>query len=246
MTATDLRPNWRRGASAIERMTVEQFGLVTSAPVQPRALRCASMRPRWSLLISGTSSGTSGAMRWLRALLTTKWPALAKASSISPATEASIAENSSSGGLPAPGRASWTTRSATSTGIDTGRRQGAALRYACPADRSLAPTQVRRNHGWLASCAMNCWPTIPVAPSTPTSIRCMTRFSFCRAEALPHILVGGAEGPPYVRSALEQKKTRRSAGAAAGGFCSLSELRLMRRARRHHRRGRHAFAWWSS
>ncbi len=67
-------------------------------------------------------------MRWFRALLTTTWPAFAKASSISPATEASIAEKSSSGGLPAPGQACWTMRLPTSSGSVNGSRQGAAAR----------------------------------------------------------------------------------------------------------------------
>ena len=132
----------------------------------------------WSLLISGTSSGTSGAMRWLRELLTTTWPARAKASSISPATEASIAEKTSSG-APLPGLASCTTRSARSAGGGTGSFHDAASRYFCPADRSLAPTQVSLNHGCALSCAMNCWPTIPVAPRTPTSIRCDMTVLVC-------------------------------------------------------------------
>jgi hypothetical protein len=49
-------------------------------------------------------------------------------------------------------------------------RDAAASRNAFPADRSLAPSHVTLNHGCLASKAMNCWPTMPVAPRTPTSI----------------------------------------------------------------------------
>ena len=79
---------------------VEQFGLVTICPFQPRARCWPGTSFRWSGLISGTSSGTSRSMRWLRELETTTWPAWAKARSISVATEASIAENSSRGALP--------------------------------------------------------------------------------------------------------------------------------------------------
>jgi len=39
-----------------------------------------------------------------------------------------------------------------------------------PSDRSLAASQVRLNQGWCARRAMNCCPTMPVAPRTPTSI----------------------------------------------------------------------------
>ena len=152
-------------------------------------------------------------MRWLRELLTTMWPARAKASSISPATEASIAENTSSG-APVPGRASCTTRLASSAGIDAGRRHGAASRYNCPADRSLAPSQVTRNQGWLASCAMNCWPTMPVAPRTPTSIRCdIAAVLLVESAVGPHFsaAVGPTEVGPYCRTLLQtpsaQKKT---------------------------------------
>ena len=73
---------------------VEQFGLVTIWPFQPRARCWPGTSFRWSGLISGTSSGTSRSMRWFREFETTTCPAWAKARSISVATDASMAENS--------------------------------------------------------------------------------------------------------------------------------------------------------
>ncbi len=55
-------------------------------------------------------------MRWFFELDTTMCPALAKACSISPATEASMAENISFG-APAAGTASCTLRAAMSAGM---------------------------------------------------------------------------------------------------------------------------------
>ena len=54
---------------------MEQFGLVTICPFQPR-LRCwPGTSFRCSGLISGTSSGTSRSMRWFLELETTTCPA---------------------------------------------------------------------------------------------------------------------------------------------------------------------------
>ena len=217
----------------MERITVEQFGLVRIAPDHPRVARWVSMSATWSLLISGTSSGTSGAIRWLRELLTTTCPALAKASSISPATEASMAEKTSSG-APLPGRASCTTRSASSAGGGTGSFHDAASRYFCPADRSLAPTQVSLNQGCAASCAMNCWPTIPVAPRTPTSIRCDITVLCCSSAAgtkVPAYALPGKKKPAgrlWPRRRVLVARCRLASSCRASGTPP---------------RGHHAFAW---
>ena len=104
--------------------TVEQLGLVTMAPLPPRSFACARRSARWSALTSGTRSGTVGSMRWLRALLTTKWPASAKARSSSPATPASSAENTSRG--PTPGVAGSTVRSPIPSGMGVSSRHDAA------------------------------------------------------------------------------------------------------------------------
>src|ERR1039458_5846337 len=97
---TRVMPNGFSGPSAMVSTTVEQLGLVTIWPFQPR-LRCwPGMSFKWSGLTSGTSRGTSGSMRWFLEFETTTWPACAKARSISVATEASIAEKSRRGALP--------------------------------------------------------------------------------------------------------------------------------------------------
>src|SRR3954470_20434098 len=70
-TRTERMPKRDRGARAMVRTIVEQFGLVTIAPFQPRALRCSAMEARCPGLTSGTRRGTSGSMRWLRELDTT-------------------------------------------------------------------------------------------------------------------------------------------------------------------------------
>ena len=61
-------PNGSSGARAMVRTMVEQFGLVTRRPFQPRAFCWTERTARCSGLISGTRSGTSGSMRWLREL----------------------------------------------------------------------------------------------------------------------------------------------------------------------------------
>ena len=48
--------------------------------------------------------------------------------------------------------------------------QVVASRYGLPAERSLAPSHFRSNHGWFCRNLTKCWPTMPVAPRMPTSI----------------------------------------------------------------------------
>src|SRR5687767_6112790 len=121
-TITDRTLNCRSGANAIASTIVEQLGLVTIAPDQHFTRRCSPISARWSALISGMSSGTTGSIRKLRALLTTTCPAFANAASMSPATEASRPENTTFG--PRPGTHDWTTRSAAAPGIAVLKRQG--------------------------------------------------------------------------------------------------------------------------
>ena len=169
VTMTLVMPNCFSGPSAIARPMVEQFGLVTIWPFQPRARCWPGTSLRWSGLISGTSSGTSCSMRWLRELETTTCPACAKARSISVATPASMAEKSRRGAL--PGLHSSTVRSATVSGVPPARCHVMASLYFLPAERSLAPSHLRSNHGLPCRNLMKCWPTMPVAPRMPTSIR---------------------------------------------------------------------------
>ncbi len=58
-------------------------------------------------------------------------------------------------------------------GIGRRRRDAISWRreYLLPAERSLAPSHVRSNHGWPSRNLMKCWPTMPVAPRMPTSMR---------------------------------------------------------------------------
>ena len=99
--------------------------------------------------------------------------------------QASMAEKSRRGAL--PGLHSCTVRSATLSGMPPSRRQLVASRYFLPAERSLAPSHVRSNHGWSCRNLMKCWPTMPVAPRIPTSILvCINLFSL-RADRVPSV-----------------------------------------------------------
>ena len=74
------------------------------------------------------------------------------------------------------------------------RRPGARSwrpRTSCRRERSLAPSHFRSNQGWPCRNLMKCWPTMPVAPRMPTSMRvciialpCVDRFRLLRAIAL--------------------------------------------------------------
>ena len=62
VSITVLSLNWRSGASAMHRTTVEQFGLVMIRPFHPR-VSCFPRSERWSALTSGMSSGTASSIR---------------------------------------------------------------------------------------------------------------------------------------------------------------------------------------
>src|SRR5262249_50081666 len=100
---------------------------------------------------------------------------------MSPATDESRPENTSFGAV--PGLAPSTTLSAISEGRRLASRQAAASRNFFPSDRSLAPRNFTSNHGWSARSAMNCWPTMPVAPRMPTGIRAMCVPLFSKKKA---------------------------------------------------------------
>src|SRR5579871_5992266 len=200
VTITRRMPNGFSAASAITRTMVEQLGLVTIAPPHPRCWRCCGMSFKCDALISGTRSGTSASMRWLRELDTTMWPAEAKACSISVATDASIAEKTSCGAFPVAafsGLDSDTTMSRTYAGVSPPKRHAVASLYGLPAERSLAPSQVRSNQGWSRRKLTNSWPTIPVAPRIPTEIRdwfideTVASLSFCRFQPRPQFPICG-------------------------------------------------------
>src|SRR5437899_879282 len=114
-------PNGSRGARPIVSTIVEQLGFVTICPRQPRLRLWCGSNFRCSGLISGTSKGTSGSMRWFLELETTTWPASANARSISVATEASSAEKIRCGAL--PGLHPPTVNSPTDPGITPSSRQ---------------------------------------------------------------------------------------------------------------------------
>jgi hypothetical protein len=68
---------------------------------------------------------------------------------------------------------------ATESGVLPARFQFMASLYFLPAERSLAPSHFRSNQGWPCKNLMKCWPTIPVAPRMPTSIRvCIIALRF--------------------------------------------------------------------
>ena len=92
------------------------------------------------------TSGTSGAMRWFFALLSTALPALAKAVSTSPATLESRAENTTSDDTTA-GSHVRTFLSTTLAGICPPVTQRTHSPYVRPAVRSEAATSASSNHG---------------------------------------------------------------------------------------------------
>ena len=116
-------------------------------------------------------------MRWLLEFETTTWPACANARSISVATEASMAENSSRGAL--PGLHSSTVRSGHRVRRAAGQvpGHGVADTSCRPSGRSR-PATSGRTTGGPARNLTKCWPTMPVAPRMPTSIRvCISVFT---------------------------------------------------------------------
>src|ERR1035438_2594693 len=80
-----------------------------------------------------------------------------------------MAEKRSCGAL--PGLHSSTVSPATASGVPPARCHVMESLYFLPAERSLAPSHLRSNHGFPCRNLMKCWPTMPVAPRMPTSIR---------------------------------------------------------------------------
>ncbi len=105
------------------RMVAEQLAFVTTNPVggKSRAACWPGTSCKWSGLTSGMRSGTSGSIRWLRALLKTGTPVRAQRSSTSPATSALKAENATS--TPPVASMGSTTIAPTSSGTGVGRNQ---------------------------------------------------------------------------------------------------------------------------
>lgn len=89
---------------------------------------------------------------------------------MSPATSASRPEKIILQSTKFSGLHSCTTSSLTTPGIGVDCFQVTAREYGFPADLDEAPSTWILNHGWAASRTMNRWPTVPVAPSTPTLI----------------------------------------------------------------------------
>ena len=89
--------------------------------------------------------------------------------------------------MAATSEAFFTMRAAVAVGIPdlSAQRPFTASAYFWPAELALAATSVTSYQGWFSSSATNRWPTIPVAPSTPT-------FSFFWLMA-PLLLRGGAK-----------------------------------------------------
>mmetsp|Transcript_13213 Transcript_13213/g.50606 ORF Transcript_13213/g.50606 Transcript_13213/m.50606 type:complete len:202 (-) Transcript_13213:340-945(-) len=97
VTMAASMPNARSmGSRAHTRPVVEQLALVTMNAPESANERCERTTSRWSGFTGGTTRGTLGTIRELRALLNTGTPADTKLASIVPATEASRAENTKS------------------------------------------------------------------------------------------------------------------------------------------------------
>ena len=136
-------PNGFSGPSPMVSTTVEQFGLVTICPFQPRRACWRGTSCRWSGIDLRHQQRHVG----LHAVVLASWrprrgrPA-AKACSISVATEASIAEKTSRGAL--PGLHSSTVRSATDAGSAAAQvpLRGVAVLLARRAVARAQPRQV--------------------------------------------------------------------------------------------------------
>src|SRR5512138_3821357 len=72
--------------------------------------------------------------------------------------------------MAATSEAFLTVRPATEPGIGdlSAQRPFTASAYFCPAEFALAATSTTSYQGWLSRRETNRWPTMPVAPSTPT------------------------------------------------------------------------------
>src|SRR5512141_2049239 len=72
--------------------------------------------------------------------------------------------------MAATSEAFWTVIPATAggTGVLITQRPFTASWYALPAEAGLAATRVTSNQGWFSRRERKRWPTIPVAPRTPT------------------------------------------------------------------------------
>src|SRR5437868_5664467 len=75
------------------------------------------------------------------------WPAIAAMSAALPTVSAAVAAG---------------------TAVGSVQRPATASAYDLPAEAALAATAVTSNQGWPSSNATNLWPTMPVAPRTPT------------------------------------------------------------------------------
>ena len=102
--------------------------------------------------------------------------------SISPATDESRPENTSFGARPGRGRFDDRVRAHRRAG---GRQAATRPRRDTPCPRSARWRRATStlNHGWSASSAMNCWPTMPVAPRIPTGIDGIERLRFSKKKA---------------------------------------------------------------
>src|SRR6185369_11084475 len=122
----------------------------------------------WSGLTSGITRGTSFTIRSALEFDTTAQPASANRGSSSRAIPESSAAKMVLG---APsGRAGETTMLATFLGMAVFSRHLAASPYGLPSERSEAASHTASNQGWCSSIWINRWPTMPVAPRTPTGI----------------------------------------------------------------------------
>src|SRR4051812_1594827 len=130
-------------------------------------------------------SGTSGSIRWFRALVTTMAPARANACSMGPATSASRAEKTIRPGK--GGAQSRITRPATCRGSGVISLQRTTSSYGFPALADEAATAATSNQGWSASNRTNFWPTVPVAPRIETGIRSAMTIPREQVGSQPHI-----------------------------------------------------------
>src|SRR5660398_256182 len=147
-TLTSLSPNCMSGLSVITSTIVEQFGLVTIKPPQPRCSFCIWSSFTWSLLTSGMRRGTASNILYEGALLETPKPARAEAASTRAEMSAGRDENTSfTSSDMSSDFVGITRRSPMFSGRGVLKRQSTASLEYFHALRSEAVTAPTQNHG---------------------------------------------------------------------------------------------------
>jgi len=155
-------------------------------PAAPEALHLdrAQMVPQ---LISGDYSGTISSIRWFRELLTMSDRPRERGFNFAGDRRIERREHELRAARPRWQRS--TSRRPISSGSGAGRRQAVASRTTLPSERWLALEQAHGPRLAFGEDAMNCWPTMPSRPRTPTGIDVIQCSAKKKADAA-HVRVG--------------------------------------------------------